>query len=122
MKVDIKKKNEISLNFFNHLLKFGVFDPKYGVCKPNLIVKYNREYLIKDDVRITIDTDINYKLYNNNINIQNNNNINIQKNDLDIIIELKTIINKNLDDLLKDYPFQEIRFSKYCNGMNLFKN
>ena len=108
-----KKKNEISLDLFNHLLKFGIFDPKYGVCKPNLIVKYNREYLKKDDVRITIDTDINYKLYNN---------INIQKKDLDIIIELKTTIDKNLDDLLKDYPFQEIRFSKYCNGMNLFKN
>jgi len=107
-----KKKNEISLDVFNHHLKFGIFDTKYGVCKPNLIVKYNREYLKKEDVRITIDTDINYKLYNNNI----------QKKDSDSIIELKTTINKNLDDLLKDYPFQEIRFSKYCNGMELFKS
>ena len=30
------------------------------------------------------------------------------------IVELKTSIKKNLDDLVKLFPFQKIRFSKYC--------
>ena len=63
-----------------------------------------------DDVRITLDSDIIYKLYNSRF----------IKKDLKIVAELKTSINKNLDELNEVYPFQEIRFSKYCNGLELF--
>ena len=42
---------------------------------------------------------------------------NIHKNDDNSIIELKTSIKKNVDELLEDFPFQRTRFSKYCNGL-----
>ena len=88
----------------------GYFDKKYGLCKPLLNVIYEREYLKIDDIRITIDTDIFY-------NIQNNL---LKKKDLNVIVELKASKNKNIDDLFEQFPFQEIRFSKYCNGIEIF--
>ena len=87
----------------------GYFDKKYGLCKPLLNVVYEREYLKIDDIRITIDTDIFY-------NIQNN----LLKKDLNVIVELKASKNKDIDDLFEQFPFQEIRFSKYCNGIEIF--
>ena len=107
-----KKNNKISLDHFNYLLNFGIFDNSYGICKPNLVVSYTREYLRKDDVRITYDTNINYNLFKKNT----------KKNDHNIIVELKTSINKNLNHLIKEFPFQEIRFSKYCNGIEILQN
>ena len=107
-----KKNNKISLDHFNYFLNFGIFDNSYGICKPNLVVSYTREYLRKDDVRITYDANINYNFFKKNI----------KKKDHNIIIELKTSINKNLDHLIKEFPFQEIRFSKYCNGIEILQN
>ena len=107
-----KKNNKISLDHFNYLLNFGIFDNNYGICKPNLVVSYTREYFAKDDVRVTYDANINYNLFKKNT----------KKNDHNIIVELKTSINKNLNHLIKEFPFQEIRFSKYCNGIEIFQN
>ena len=95
---------------FKNLKKNGIFDYKYGICKPVLNVNYIREYFKKDDVRITLDSNIFYRLHNTGF----------IKKDLQIIVELKTSINKNLDELFEIYPYQEIRFSKYCNGLELF--
>jgi|TARA_B110000114_G_C15076461_1_gene392037 hypothetical protein len=105
-------KNSIGITRkYYELIKLkGIFDSSYGLCKPILNIIYNREYLKKDDVRITLDSDISYNLTNNKT----------IKKDANIIVELKTSINKNLDDLFEEYPFQEIRFSKYCNGIGLF--
>ena len=107
-----KKNNMISLDHFNYLLNFGIFDNNYGICKPNLVVSYTREYFAKDDVRVTYDANINYNLFKKNT----------KKNDHNIIVELKTSINKNLNHLIKEFPFQEIRFSKYCNGIEILQN
>tara|TARA_B110000093_G_C12588157_1_gene252868 strand:- start:296 stop:511 length:216 start_codon:yes stop_codon:yes gene_type:complete len=65
--------------------------------------------LINDNVRITIDINILYNMYNNKI----------IKDDKNIVVELKTSINQNIDELFEKFPFQEIRFSKYCNGIDL---
>ena len=70
---------------------------------------YQGRDLIKENVRITLDTNILYSLYKNER----------IKNDKNIIVELKTSINQNIDDLFEKFPFQEIRFSKYCNGIDL---
>ena len=94
--IDQKKKNFIK--------QFGYLDKRYGTCLPNFYVSYNREYYLLDDVRISIDTGINYTNFFNNKII----------NDNKAIVELKTSINKNSDDLVKMFPFQNIRFSKYC--------
>ena len=55
-----KVNKKISQNHFNHLKSVGIFDKKYGVCKPILNIIYDREYLIKENVRITLDTNILY--------------------------------------------------------------
>ena len=105
-----KTNKEINNNAYENFKKKGIFDDRYGVCKPILSVKYDREYFKKEDVRITLDYNIIYKLHNGKI----------IKRDEEIVAELKTSINKNLDDLFEIYPYQEIRFSKYCNGIKLF--
>ena len=55
-------------------------------------------------MRISIDKKISYKNFVTQTIF----------NDNKSIVELKTSIKKNLDDLVKLFPFQKIRFSKYC--------
>ena len=105
-----KTNKLINERYFSVITKNGIFDSKYGICKPVLNVSYNREYFKMSDVRITLDSNIFYELYNGRF----------IKKDLRIVAELKTSINKNIDELAEIYLFQEIRFSKYCNGIELF--
>ena len=91
--------------------KAGVFDSQYGVCLPNFYVSYEREYSIIDDVRISIDKNLVYESYRTN-NVYN---------DSKSIVEIKTSIKKNLDDLIELFPFQRIRFSKYCFAVESLK-
>ena len=105
-----KTTKKISKEYFQKILNNGYFDSKYGLCKPQLNVIYDREYLKKEDIRITIDTNIVYNVYN----------CLTKKKDANVIVELKTSKNKSVDDIFEQFPFQEIRFSKYCNGIELF--
>ena len=75
-------------------------------------MNYQREYFQLDDVRIVIDQNIKYKHFMKD---------KIEK-DYSTIVEIKTNFNKNRDDLINDFPFQRIRFSKYCNGYNKLYN
>ena len=102
-----KTREILDQNKFNELKTSGIFDSQYGTCKPCLHVTYNREYFKKDDVRISIDNNINYQLFGENIH----------KKDESSIVEIKTSIKKDLEKLTKDFPFQKIRFSKYCNAV-----
>jgi len=88
-----------------------IFDNQYGTCLPNFYVSYEREYSIIDNVRISIDKNLVYENYRTN-NVHNDSNT---------IVEIKTSIKKNLDDLIKLFPFQRIRFSKYCFAAESFK-
>ena len=100
-----KKRQTINNKEFNEFKTQGIFDNQYGLCFPNYYVSYLREYALIDDVRISIDTGIKYKNFQTNISYND---------DKKIIVELKTSANKDLDDLIKLFPFQRIRFSKYC--------
>jgi len=102
-----KTRKIIDKNYFNNLKKDGILDPQYGLCKPCLYVIYNREYFILDDVRVSIDSNINYKKHPYNF---------FQREESSIV-EIKTSIKKNLDELIKAFPFQRKRFSKYCNAV-----
>ena len=84
--------------------KAGFFDDRYGTCLPNYYVTYDREYLLMNDVRISIDTNLLYQDFKSNL----------EYDDKNCIVELKTSINKDQDELINDFPFQRIRFSKYC--------
>ena len=104
-----KERKLIDFKTFNNFKKNGIFDNQYGLCMPKIYVTYKRNYYKINNVRITIDENIIYKSFKRQI----------KKNDNDAIIELKTHINKNLDELVKDFPFQRIRFSKYCKGLEI---
>jgi hypothetical protein len=86
------------------MVNTGILDSQYGTCLPNFYVSYEREYFILDDIRISIDKNIVYKNHLSKLTFH----------DHKVIVELKTSINKNVDDLSKTFPFQKIRFSKYC--------
>lgn len=102
-----KTRKVISANKFNRYQKIGIFDEQYGLCLPNCVVTYEREYSLINDVRISIDNNLRYKNFKTQSFFK----------DKEIIVELKTSIKKNLDDLIRDFPFQRTRFSKYCNGV-----
>ena len=102
-----KTRNIIDKNKFDNLKTKGILDLQYGLCKPCLYVAYDREYFKINNVRISIDNNIKYKLY-----LSNN-----FESDTSSIVEIKTTIKKNLDELLQDFPYQRKRFSKYCNAV-----
>ena len=79
-----KTRTIIDKNKFNYLKKTGILDSQYGLCKPYLYVAYKRQYFKINDVRISIDNNISYKLYPENI---------LEK-DLSSIVEIKTSIKK----------------------------
>ena len=91
----------------NYLENYGILDSQYGLCKPCLYVIYQREYFKIKDVRISIDKNITYQTHKSRRLIKDKNGI----------IEIKASIKKNIDELVNDFPFQRIRFSKYCNGI-----
>jgi len=99
-----KKRTIISDAEFNEKKSHGLFDNQYGICYPKLYVRYQREYSQVEDVRISIDRNIQYIDYKTNLKFD----------DEKIIVELKTSFNKNLDELMQNFPMQRIRFSKYC--------
>ena len=72
-----------------------------------IYVNYEREYFLFKDVRISVDTNIQYRNYDTNFVF----------NDDKVIAELKTSINKDLNELTEDFPSQRIRFSKYSFGV-----
>ena len=105
-----KTRKIIKKEDFESYKKNGIFDSNYGTCIPNFYVSYKREYVKIGDVRISIDEEISYENYlSNNVFFDNK-----------LIVELKTSINKNLDDFIKDFPFQKIRSSKYCFAVENF--
>ena len=102
-----KSRKIINPKEFSSSILKGIFDNQYGLCFPVMHIKYIREYFLLEDVRISIDTGIEYADYTTGRKI----------NEDKIVAELKTNINKNLDDLAEDFPFQRVRFSKYCFGL-----
>ena len=102
-----KTSNQINLSKTYNMKSSGLFDKDYGSCKPVLHVEYLRNYFKYDDVRVTIDSNIKYfTKYRKFLGIDRNQ-----------IIELKASFCKDLNELMKDFPFPRSRFSKYTNGI-----
>ena len=105
-----------SKNFkLSTIMKNGIFDKSYGICKPSLRVTYNRMYFLIKNVRLTIDTNIRYQ------DVEKFSLHSISRVDQNVIVELKTSSLENLDYLMREFPFQRTRFSKYSNGINICK-
>ena len=107
-----KTRKILDENDYKEKITSGILDNQYGVCYPKLYVKYKRDYSIVDDVRISIDKEIKYRDFKTNVEFHDEN----------IIVELKTSYNKNLDKLINDFPIQRIRFSKYCFAIEKLYN
>ena len=99
-----KTSNEIkNLDF----LKKGIKDRDYGLCKPVSIVSYIRSYFSLNQIRITIDENISYQKFNLK---------RVFAEPL-VVAELKYPFNLQKDIVEFNFPFERIRFSKYCNSM-----
>tara|TARA_B110000014_G_scaffold243824_1_gene214476 strand:- start:56 stop:655 length:600 start_codon:yes stop_codon:yes gene_type:complete len=103
-----KKRQEIDEKNFHKLNEIGILDGQYGQCLPKVYVIYNREYFKIESDRFTIDTNIQYQLYSDNV----------VRNESSSIVELKTSNFKNIDRLSENFPFHKTRYSKYCNAID----
>lgn len=101
-----KTRKIINNENFSQIKKIGISDNQYGLCNPLIYVIYKREYYQIKDTRVSIDKDIEYSLYSGRS----------LGHDYSSIVEIKASTNKDADSLVNDFPFQRIRYSKYCNG------
>jgi SPX domain protein involved in polyphosphate accumulation len=107
-----KNKKIIDNIYFKNLKNIGYYDESYKSCYPNLYIEYCREYYNANNCRLTIDTNIFYSSFNN----PNNKFFDSQS-----AVEIKANFEIDIDKLRNKFPFQRIRFSKYCRGFdNLF--
>ena len=93
-------------------MSIGIFDPLYGVCTPKVRVSYRRSYYKIFNIRLTIDQDIRYKKINS-LGYEV-----VGARDPDIIIEIKAQDSTSLEHLIRKFPFNRIRFSKYSRAIN----
>jgi len=98
--------------FKNNIIK-KFYDKEYGYVSPVINVSYQRIYFLKEDIRLTIDSKINYS------NIKNTSGFKIFDK---YIVEFKT--KKRLDDLniLNNYNIVNARYSKYCEAIKSYYN
>ena len=89
----------------------GYFDSSYGNCQPVVSISYKREYFQVHDVRLTIDTDIEYRAFGSNFAIK----------DGGTAVEIKADFGVSMEKLVEAFPFRRIRFSKYARSINAIK-
>ena len=92
-----------------------IFDLKYGICKPIVTVSYLREYYKVDNFRLTLDKNLKFKKYSKFSYTKE-----IKSNKLSL--EIKSNFNYPLDKLEEYFYFERIRFSKYCEGIDMIFN
>ena len=95
----------------NRIQRLGLIDNQYGVTRPVLEVSYMREYFQIKDVRLTIDTGINYKVSDSGKSGR------FKVMDENIAVEIKATNDISLDYLSNEFPFPRIRFSKYARAV-----
>ena len=95
------------------LLKHGYYDNLYGICKQLVDISYVREYFLVENIRVTIDKEIKYKLINPNNNFKK-----LFFEDQNYVFEIKADINTNISYLLNNFDFPRSRFSKYERALD----
>ena len=102
-----KTTRALSNDEARELLSVGIFDPTYGTCDPVVSVAYNREYFQVHDVRLTIDTDIEYCAMGSKFPVK----------DDSTAVEIKASSTASMDMLSQAFPFRRTRFSKYARSI-----
>ena len=111
-KSNIRSKYTTKVHDLYKYLNYGYFDSQYGICYPITLVKYNRNYYKIANFRITIDENIEFINYNK---------FKLKKKLVSInefIVEVKNNNLNQIDNLQKEFPFQNVRFSKYCKSID----
>jgi hypothetical protein len=90
------------------LLNTGILDPIYGLMKPVIEVTYMREYYLIHNLRITLDTKINYKIFNKRKSTILNE---------EAILEIKSDNIDNLNYIDEKFNLMKTRYSKYSNAI-----
>jgi SPX domain protein involved in polyphosphate accumulation len=99
------------INDYKKIISNGLIESQYGIIKPKIKVDYSRKYFLCKNIRFTVDKYINYS------RIDSFNNSKISKKSDDVIIELKTKSNFDVEEFFKKNQFEKTRYSKYCNAV-----
>ena len=75
---------------------------------PVVEVLYFREYYLIFNLRITLDTNMKYKLFQEN---------HLSISDEESILEVKSNNLDNMNYIEENFHFMRTRFSKYCNAI-----
>lgn len=102
-----KTTEKLSPDDVETVLSDGYFDPSYGLCRPVVSVSYDREYFKVGDVRLTIDTDIEYTACGSHFPVR----------DGSIAVEVKAPFGTSVDMLNVLIPHRRTRFSKYARAI-----
>tara|TARA_X000000368_G_C22671720_1_gene554224 strand:- start:12 stop:620 length:609 start_codon:yes stop_codon:yes gene_type:complete len=111
-----RSKSSEKIDNVNHFLKVGLIFKNYGICYPKIIVKYFRNYYRNNLVRVTLDTKIKFKKFNNS----KLNNVFFKEIGF-VVAEIKYKNENDILELKDNFNFDKTRFSKYCFGVERLK-
>ena len=98
------------------MMKLGYMDHDYGLCNPVINIVYERNYYKVKNIRLTLDQKIIYKrIYNGQIS-------SFTTYDNSNVVELKFNSESLINSVIKNFPFEISRFSKYCRGIEFIKS
>ena len=98
------------------MMKLGYLDHDYGICNPVINIVYERNYYKVKNIRLTLDQKIIYKrIYNGQIS-------SFTTYDNANVVELKFNSESLINSVIKNFPFEISRFSKYCRGIEFIKS
>ena len=98
------------------MMKLGYMDHDYGICNPVINIVYERNYYKVKNIRLTLDQKIIYKrIYNGQIS-------SFTTYDNSNVVELKFNSENLINSVIKNFPFEISRFSKYCRGIEFIKS
>ena len=109
----IEGRYNVSEPFFNAKKifnnNFQLIDNEYGILKPQILITYIREYFIFNELRLTFDSNIQYK------DISSLSGLNIK--DKECVMEIKVNFKTNDDYIEKIIEYPISRFSKYSRSI-----
>ena len=113
--VEGRFKTKEKVNISKDKIIKKIYDKDYGECNPKVMITYKRNYYFLKNTRVTIDNDINF------VSMMLNKNYSRRKIILNkLAVELKSSFNYSTDQMRNDFPFNIIRFSKYCRSFKFF--
>lgn len=107
-------KTTAPISNLKKIMRIGVFDEKYGICKPRVRITYLRKYYSISGVRLTIDENIQY------MRIDGKYTSPYIIKEPEIAVEIKAIDQVSAEYLQSNFPFERHRFSKYSKAINCF--